>query len=124
LVYNPKIANHGRFAPDPLDDVDGFSELSPVASYPQGRTLEGVEDLAGNVEEWVADWYAIGYAEADMVDPLGPETGDERVVRGGSYLSGRAWLRSGARDKDLPSRRKAWRGFRCAAGDNAPKIPD
>ena len=124
IVFNPKIANHGRFAPDPLSDDDGFSELAPVASFPQGRTPEGVADLAGNVEEWVADWYAIGYAEADMVDPLGPETGDERVVRGGSYASGRAWLRSAARNKDLPSRRKPWRGFRCAKDAAGPKIPD
>lgn len=113
-VFNKRIVNHGRFAQQQHEDVDGFSELAPVGSFPAGRTPEGVADLAGNVEEWVADWYAPGYPEADMVDPRGPATGDERVLRGGSYISGRAWLRSAARNKDLPSRRKPWRGFRCA----------
>jgi formylglycine-generating enzyme required for sulfatase activity len=112
-AYNPKICNHGRFATYPLDERDGFAELAPVGSFPQGRTLEGIEDLAGNAEEWVSDWYAPGYPEADVVDPAGPSTGDHRVVRGGSYQSGRAWLRAAARSKDVPSARRAWRGFRC-----------
>lgn len=113
-LYNPKICNHGRFAPVPLDDRDGFAELAPIASFPQGRTPEGIDDLAGNVEEWVSDWYAPAYPEADLVDPTGPGTGDRKVVRGGSFQAGRAWLRSAARGKDLPSARRAWRGFRCA----------
>jgi sulfatase modifying factor 1 len=113
-VFNPKLTNHGRFAPDQLNDVDGYAELAPVGSFTQGKTREGVLDLAGNVEEWVSDWYAPGYPEADVVDPRGPGTGDERVIRGGSYMSGRAWLRTTARWKDLPSRRRPDRGFRCA----------
>src|SRR5690606_1026598 len=87
---------------------------APVGSYPQGATPEGVVDLAGNVEEWVADWYAPAYPEADMVDPTGPASGDEKVVRGGSYRDGRAFLRGAARGHALPSVRRAWRGFRCA----------
>jgi sulfatase modifying factor 1 len=116
-VFNPKICNHGRFAISPIgasDDRDGFSELAPVGSFPQGRSPEGVFDLAGNVEEWVSDWYAPHYAEAEMVDPSGPATGDFKVARGGSFLSGRPWLRTTARAADLPSARRAWRGFRCA----------
>jgi formylglycine-generating enzyme required for sulfatase activity len=118
-VFNPKINNHGRFAPYPLDDRDGFAELAPVGSFPQGRTPEGVEDLAGNVEEWVSDWYAPGYPEADTVNPAGPSTGNERVVRGGSFRDGRAWLRAAARSKDLPSARRVWRGFRCVRDKGA-----
>jgi formylglycine-generating enzyme required for sulfatase activity len=113
-VFNPRIVNHGRFAVDPLSERDGFAELAPVGSFPQGRTLEGVHDLAGNVEEWVADWYAPSYPEADEVDPKGPAHGDERVLRGGSFRSGRAWLRGAARAHELPSVRRAWIGFRCA----------
>jgi len=112
-AYNPKICNHGRFAVDELDDRDGFAELAPIASFPQGRTPEGVADLAGNVEEWVSDWYAPGYPEADVVNPTGPATGDRKVVRGGSFRNGRAWVRAAARNKDLPSTRRAHRGFRC-----------
>lgn len=113
-VFNPRLANHGRFAPEVLDDSDGFAELAPVGSFVQGRTPEGVVDLAGNVAEWVSDWYAPGYPEADVVDPRGPATGQEKVVRGGSYVSARAWLRSSCRGRDIPSRRRPWRGFRCA----------
>jgi formylglycine-generating enzyme required for sulfatase activity len=113
-VFNAKILNHGRVAIDPLDDKDGHLELAPVGSYPQGRTPEGLDDMAGNVEEWVADWYAQAYPEDDATDPRGPSIGDERVVRGGSFRDGRAWLRTTARGHDLPSARRAWRGFRCA----------
>ena len=60
-VYNPTLANHGRIAFDELDDNDGFLELAPVGSFPDGRTPEGIEDLAGNAAEWVADWYAPQY---------------------------------------------------------------
>jgi formylglycine-generating enzyme len=113
-VFNPMVLNHGRFAFDPLDDGDGFAELGPVGSFPEGATPEGVLDLAGNVEEWVADWYAPSYPEQDTVNPKGPPTGDVRVIRGGSFQSGRPWLRATARSFDLPTRRRGWRGFRCA----------
>jgi len=114
-VFNPKICNHGRFAANPLSDKDGYRELAPVGAFVAGRTTEGVYDLAGNVEEWVADWYAPGYVEADTQDPTGPAAGDAKVIRGGSFKSGRAWLRGAARGKDLPATRRVDRGFRCAA---------
>jgi formylglycine-generating enzyme required for sulfatase activity len=120
-VFNPKIVNHGRFAINQLNDVDGFAELAPVGSFPQGRTPEGVYDLAGNAEEWVADWYHPIYSETDLVNPTGPEAGDERVSRGGSYLDGRGWVRAGARGHDLPSMRRPFRGFRCARDATAAK---
>jgi formylglycine-generating enzyme len=112
-AYNPKILNHGRFALDPVDDVDGYAELAPVGRFPAGRTPEGIEDMAGNAEEWVADWYADGYPEADVIDPTGPQTGDEKVIRGGSFVHGRAFIRTSARFSDVPSSRKPQRGFRC-----------
>jgi formylglycine-generating enzyme required for sulfatase activity len=119
--YNRKICNHGTFGSSPLDDGDGFSELAPVDAFVQGRTPEGIANLAGNVEEWVNDWYTDGYPEADTVDPKGPQTGDERVIRGSSFIEGRAWMRSANRDKDVPSRRKPFRGFRCAKSDRPTK---
>ncbi|MEZ4440322.1 MAG: SUMF1/EgtB/PvdO family nonheme iron enzyme [Polyangiaceae bacterium] len=123
-VYNRKVCNHGRFALDELDDGDGYAELAPVDAYPEGRTPEGIANLAGNVEEWVADWYAAGYPEADTVDPQGPAMGDYRVVRGGSYVRGRAWMRGAQRGKDAASSRSPYRGFRCAKSDRPPPLPD
>jgi formylglycine-generating enzyme required for sulfatase activity len=113
-VYNPFFANHGKLDLDELDDADGFVELAPVGSYVEGRTPEGVADLAGNVEEWVADWYAPEYPAASAHDPRGPDTGEDRVLRGGSYFHARPWMRAAARLHDAPSSRRAWRGFRCA----------
>jgi sulfatase modifying factor 1 len=121
-VYNPMLLNHGRFAFDPLDDGDGFAELAPVGSFPAGSTPEGVLDLAGNVEEWVADWYAPSSPQEHAVNPKGPPNGDVRVIRGGSFQSGRPWLRASARAFDIASRRRAWRGFRCAR-DHHPSPP-
>src|SRR5262249_40500563 len=111
-VYNPFLSNHGRLSLDATDDRDGFLELAPVGSFPEGRTPDGIDDMAGNVEEWVSDWYAEGYPEASTVNPHGPATGDLRVVRGGSFLSGRPWLRGSARMFEFPGVRRPWLGFR------------
>jgi len=116
-VYAPLLLNHGRAAlleVERTDDVDGFLELAPVASFPSARTPEGVLDLAGNVSEWVADWYAEGYAEPETVDPRGPASGNFKVHRGGSFIDGRAWLRGARRGHALPSSSAKWLGFRCA----------
>jgi formylglycine-generating enzyme required for sulfatase activity len=113
-VYNPFLSNHGAFGVDDLDARDGFLELAPVGSFPDGRTPEGIEDLAGNAQEWVSDWFAPEYPKADAVNPQGPDTGDRRVVRGGGYIHARAWLRGAARDKRAPGDRMPWLGFRCA----------
>ncbi|MEZ4294915.1 MAG: formylglycine-generating enzyme family protein [Polyangiaceae bacterium] len=113
-VYNPFLANHGRLAWDDLDDSDGYLEMAPVGSFLDGATADGIVDLAGNVEEWVADFYAPSYEEASVMDPKGPSSGDERVLRGGSYAHQRAGLRSSARGHALPDERRSYRGFRCA----------
>jgi formylglycine-generating enzyme required for sulfatase activity len=115
-VYNPYHANHGKLSVDilGLEDGDGFLELAPVGSFPAGRTPDGIEDLAGNVEEWVADYFAPEYPAGSARDPSGPASGEERVIRGGSYTHGRPWMRAAARGRDAPANRRSWRGFRCA----------
>lgn len=103
-AWHGKLANHGRSGVDTSDDTDGFAELAPVGSFPDGATPEGVLDLAGNVEEWTADRYAATY---------GTPPGSERVVRGGSYESAAPFLRGAARSGKPPETREPTLGFRC-----------
>jgi formylglycine-generating enzyme required for sulfatase activity len=85
----------------------------PVGSYPAGASVYGVLDMAGNVEEWVADWYAPDYyASAPTQDPSGPEEGVLRVLRGGSYFSNRQAILATSREKALPDTHFDSVGFR------------
>ncbi len=73
----------------------------------------GVRNLAGNVAEWVADFYdEDAYKGGTKKNPTGPRTGSERVIRGGSYDTGDAELRVFDRRKINPEDAKPWLGFR------------
>jgi formylglycine-generating enzyme required for sulfatase activity len=119
-VYNPHLCNHGALAPDPTDRTDGFAELAPVGSFPDGATPRRIVDMAGNVSEWVSDFYAhdlpdrLGYPSASQHNPKGPETGVEHVIRGGSYHDGAAWMRAAWRGA-IRLLLAPYVGFRCAA---------
>jgi formylglycine-generating enzyme required for sulfatase activity len=99
---------------------DGYPMTSPVGTYPPNAY--GLFDMAGNVWEWVADFYDAGYyATSPPEDPNGPSSGDGRVVRGGSWYGDPASLRVSLRGGDDPVRRPYGDGvgFRCAR-DIAP----
>jgi sulfatase modifying factor 1 len=118
VFYNPRLANHGAFAPDETDATDGYVGLAPVDAFPDGATPLGVLQLAGNVAEWVADWWDLdengfGYDGRPQQNPKGPPQGIGRVVRGGSYVQGEAWIRAAARGTPA-LHRSAVVGFRCA----------
>lgn len=86
-----------------------------VGTLPQGATLEGVHDLAGNVAEWVQDWWHPGYyAQSPPNDPPGPADGDYRSARGGSWNQPPDELRSSARLYHNPDKGAGHIGFRCA----------
>jgi formylglycine-generating enzyme required for sulfatase activity len=123
-LYNKRVANHGAlglengpFALENADDTDGFFELAPVASFPAGRTPDGIDDLAGNVEEWVADAiddiFNARYSPVSEVNPKGATAGLFRGVRGGSYQAGPAGLRGATRSFRPGTERLSSRGFRC-----------
>jgi eukaryotic-like serine/threonine-protein kinase len=65
---------------------DGYTDVSPVGNYPSGQSFYGAYDMAGNVFEWVNDWYSETYYQRSPAsNPLGPDSGQFRVSRGGSW---------------------------------------
>jgi formylglycine-generating enzyme required for sulfatase activity/serine/threonine protein kinase len=88
----------------------------PVGSYPAGASPYGVLDMAGNVEEWVADWYQPDYYSQSPADnPLGPENGVLRGLRGGSFKVDRNAVRATYRSGYPPDARLESAGFRVVA---------
>ncbi len=73
----------------------------------------GLHDMAGNVDEWVNDWFGT-YPNAAQVDPVGPASGWFRVIRGGSWPYSTIWVRSSARDDFAPEYTGSDVGFRVA----------
>ena len=97
-----------------FDTDDGWATTAPVGTYPKGASRYGVQDVVGNVWEWVSDFYA-EYSKDDQVDPQGPEKGTEHVIRGGAWNGAYAsWVRPTFRYKDESDKRSYGIGFRCA----------
>jgi eukaryotic-like serine/threonine-protein kinase len=93
---------------------DGWETTAPVGSFPAGNSRYGLEDVVGNVWEWVNDWYEPYGADA-ATQPTGPNEGSFRVVRGGAWNGGYdAWVRPTFRYRDAPEARSHGIGFRCA----------
>ena len=89
--------------------------LTPVGSFEEGKSPYGIYDMAGNVWEWVSDWYDQDYYKTSpSQNPTGPPKGGHKVIRGGSWGSNADGLRSAERETHLPSFRGFGTGFRCA----------
>jgi formylglycine-generating enzyme len=94
---------------------DGHEVSARVGSFSTDKSPYGVMDGAGNVMEWVADWYQeTYYKEAPDKDPPSPEFGTFRVMRGGGYTTTGGDIRITSRSKMVPDFRDETIGFRCA----------
>jgi formylglycine-generating enzyme required for sulfatase activity len=95
-----------------------MGELVPVNSKPLGASPYGVLGLSGNTWEWVADWYAADYYSTSPADnPLGPEEGETRTLRGASWEYDWKHLRAANRRHNGPAVSMHDYGFRCAKDD-------
>jgi formylglycine-generating enzyme required for sulfatase activity len=79
-----------------------------------GQSPFGAFDMAGNVWEWTADWYDAGYyARSPQQNPVGPDKGTLKVMRGGCWMSTENSLRTTCRKAELPKQWAPNVGFRC-----------
>lgn len=130
--FDPKKANYGK-----LQDA-----TVPATSHSEGASYYGVHHMAGNVFEWVADWYDPAYYTKvkgqDIANPAGPDkpiwlggtgtyadrltVGEKRVIRGGSWIAPQASLRTTHRFWNHPLNNSygVGLGFRCAM--TAPSV--
>jgi formylglycine-generating enzyme required for sulfatase activity len=96
----------------------GFKAMEPVRSMAGGVSPYGMHHMAGNVWEWVADWFDIGaYEELGQKNPKGPETGISKVLRGGNWYYKAYYMRTTYRFNEQPGQFNIWQGFRCARDD-------
>ncbi len=115
----------GGNAPDCQDaNYKGcVGRTATVDSHPDGASPYGALDMAGNVWEWVADWYdETYYSDAPTHNPQGPDSGERRVVRGGSFDMSESRLRTAYRIGNLPAYSNWDVGFRVVlpADSSAP----
>ena len=97
----------------------GVFTMTDVGAYSRGVSLYGLHDMAGNVWEWVDDWYDLKYYSwRRKKNPRGPAEGKFKVVRGGSWVNYPDSLRSSFRRWSQPEVRFNDTGFRCAKDDN------
>jgi len=98
-----------------VGDKDGYFYTAPVGSFKNDKSPYGVYDMAGNVMEWVNDWYSENaYQSFITKNPKGPESGETKVIRGGSWNDSILRAETIVRFKMSPEYRDVTIGFRCA----------
>ncbi|HIB55240.1 MAG TPA: hypothetical protein EYO39_10705 [Nitrospirales bacterium] len=98
---------------------DGYQYTALPGQFKSGRSPYGIYDMAGNGAEWVEDWYdEKAYEAAPIQNPSGPENGNHRVVRGGSWAETAVNVRTAKRFAARQGRADSIIGFRCAKDDS------
>jgi formylglycine-generating enzyme required for sulfatase activity len=100
----------------PIDEVAWYKVNSGDRMHDVGQKRAngfGLYDMLGNVEEWVNDWYG-NYQDRPSQDPQGPSSGQERVLRGGSWCSNSGFVRVSNRNWHGPDPLCYDSGVRCA----------
>ncbi|NDJ63254.1 MAG: formylglycine-generating enzyme family protein [Chloroflexi bacterium] len=123
-TWNPALASTNR-------PLEGNPQVLLVESFTAGASPFEVLNMAGNVSEWVHDWYSATFylQQADAVlvpeNPTGPLSGTQRVVRGGSWNELPFFARTVQRQMRQPSSASPLTGFRCVEGEPlvAPATP-
>ena len=103
-----------------LANFDGnVGASTAVGSYPSGASPYAAMDLAGNVWEWVKDYYGQSYyySKSSWNNPQGPASGQYRILRGGSWLYNESYMRSTMRLSIFPDYAGNNNGFRCAMNE-------
>ena len=111
--YAARAGTTGAYAGD-LDAMAWYTQNSGSMSHPVSKKQAnawGLFDMHGNVWEWTGDWYG-AYSGAQVIDPVGPSSGSDRVFRGGSWLSAARGCRSALRGGYSPGSRISIFGFR------------
>jgi formylglycine-generating enzyme required for sulfatase activity len=99
-----------------LGTLAWYAPNSGNQTHPVGAKIAnalGFSDMLGNVSEWVSDWYGT-YPPGTRTDPTGPATGTQRVIRGGAWYPGAAYVRCSDRDDVPPANTDIVIGFRVA----------
>jgi len=102
----------------PSEDTgeDGFAGTNPVDMFVQ--TNHQLHNMIGNVWEWTADWWTARHTTASFINPTGPESGTDKVKKGGSFMCHKDYCyryRCAARSQNTPDSSAHNLGFRCAA---------
>lgn len=111
--------NSSYISPTRANFANSNSGLVRVGSFTDGTSPFGAMDMAGNVWEWVADWYQEDYySQSPNRDPSGPSEGVLKVRRGGSVGDNSALIRTTSRNAISPHYSDSVIGFRCARPAN------
>lgn len=112
-IVDPAVVPAGVNWPDRSID-DGYQFTAPVGSFPAGASPYGALDMAGNVWEWVNDWAGEAYYQSSpSSNPGGPDSGEYRVMRGGSWYDDKDGQRAAYRGWAGPEDTDITLGFRC-----------